>query len=115
MVFGHKVEERNQVIEKAQADFLNMHFRIMTTTYWSVLNTNWSMTLGSPSLNRTTTTLKQKSCGETSSMTLTTSTNKWINFCKLTDSEVAKNRELGLFYMSDEKYSPMHKCKNKQL
>lgn len=47
-------------------------------------------------------------------MSVTSSKRGNVTFKKLTDAELAKKRELGCF-RCNEKYSPTHQCKNKQL
>lgn len=50
MGLAHRIEERNAVLErtmeKAQEEFLNKHFRVMTSTKFTGPKGNWSRVTG---------------------------------------------------------------------
>lgn len=113
---------------------MSKHLKTALATKWTVgkPNNGWTRISGGPESTRTTTynptsynpiaakgneakstTTKKQSVVRSVSATSNKTTGTQIR--KLTDADIAKKRSLGLCYRCDEKYSPTHRCKNRQL
>lgn len=129
MDLAHNVEERNIVVEKNREDFLAKHLKTAIATKWNMAKPNGGWTWISGGLDPVHTTTYNLSMtkaveskpvvNEKQSTNIFVSLNHskmtGMQVRRLTDAKIAKKRSLGLCYRCDEKYSPTHRCKNRQL
>lgn len=130
-----KVEARNRILEKLREEKTHKTQKLSTGPKWFQNRPNISQPLNyvdplkivaqsgvekgleakNSRTQRATASNTQNAPHSTASVNSPTPTNRGYHFWWLIEEEAAKKRELGLFYRCDEKYSPLHRLKGKQL
>ncbi|KAF7810403.1 Deoxycytidylate deaminase [Senna tora] len=122
MDMSQKIEERNEVVDRMREEKLKKALKPIQLPKWSngPWKPNFIKNTTSPSNvanSNTATTSKASevkgSAEKKNSSTVSTPSKK--SYCRLTDEEMKRKRELGECFTCDEKWSPAHQCKNKRI